>query len=345
MVAADVPRRRCKRSAQGPIRQCRVSEGPCQTVFASSAAKVVFLISFQGDEAHARASGVILSPDGYIGTNYHALQGADTLEIRYFADPTNSDDYQVFGAAKLLYADAERDIAILKVNTTALPFFDCPTRTACVARIGETVYAIGNPKGFNNTISEGIVSGRRVAGGEDLIQHTAAISHGSSGGALVDANGGLLGINTWAIAEEQNLNFAISAKYLWEALEVARHATTALKFPPEAPTEARQHRSGNAPDSPSSRSRKKKRRAVSQMREIADGIRQSAQGPLARFQAPELRRALKPLSRYDTDFRVYEPSPSGTCPDKVARSFGSPGSGIKGSSNRRAWWPLLLPPG
>ena len=103
-----------------------VSQRDPATYIASSAAKVVFLISFQGDEAHARASGVILSPDGYIGTNYHALQGADTLEIRYFADPTNSDDYQVFGAAKLLYADAERDIAILKVNTTALHFSTVP---------------------------------------------------------------------------------------------------------------------------------------------------------------------------------------------------------------------------
>jgi S1-C subfamily serine protease len=209
-----------------------------ETVFANSASKVVYLTTRRLGTLHATASGVILSADGYVGTNYHALQGADTAEVRFFADPTNAADYQSFGTAKLLYANSERDIAILKVNSSTLPFFACPTRTDCEARIGENVYAIGNPKGLSNTISEGIVSGLRADGGEELVQHTAPISPGSSGGALLDSNGNLLGMNSWQVTDAQNLDFAISTKHLLEALEAARHVTTALSFLPQASADA-----------------------------------------------------------------------------------------------------------
>ena len=208
-----------------------------EKVFASTASKVVFLITRSSGESRAHASGIILTADGYIATNYHALQGADAVEIRFFPDPGNSQDYLSFNGAKLLYADAERDIAIMKVTTKSLPFLECPARTGCQPRVGENVYAIGNPKGLTNTISGGIVSALRRDGGENIIQHTAPISPGSSGGALVDSDGNLLGMNSWQVADGQNLNFAISAKHLLESLETARHATTALDFPPEAPAE------------------------------------------------------------------------------------------------------------
>lgn len=206
-----------------------------ETVFASAAPKVVFLITRKSGELHARASGVILAPDGFIATNYHALQGADAVEIRFFANPKDSEDYQSFNGAKLLFADAQRDIAVLKVTSSSLPFLACSATMGCEPRVGETVYAIGNPRGLTHTISEGIVSALRTDGGEKVIQHTASISPGSSGGALVDSNGGLLGMNSWQVTEGQNLNFAISAKDLFEALRKARQSTSALSFPPEAP--------------------------------------------------------------------------------------------------------------
>lgn len=208
-----------------------------EVVFATAASKVVFLITRKSGELQARASGVVLTADGFIATNYHALAGADAVEIRFFPNAVDSENYQSFNGAKLLYADRERDIAILKVTSKSLPFLECPARTGCEPRVGETVYAIGNPKGLTNTISEGIVSALRADAGEDIIQHTAPISPGSSGGALVDSNGDLLGINSWQVTDAQNLNFAISAKYLFEALSKARQTTSALSFPPESSNE------------------------------------------------------------------------------------------------------------
>ncbi len=208
-----------------------------EQVFVKTASKVVFLIMSKSGEIHARASGVILTADGYVATNYHALQGADAVEIRFFPDPGDSENYKSFNGAKLLYADAERDIAVLKVNSDSLPFLQATNRLTGEPRVGETVFAIGNPKGLSNTISEGIVSALRAVGNEDVIQHTAAISPGSSGGALVDSDGALLGMNSWQVADAQNLNFAIAAKYIFGALAAAHHNTAALSFPPEAPAE------------------------------------------------------------------------------------------------------------
>ena len=123
-------------------------QSEAEKVFASTASKVVFLITRKSGELYARASGVILTADGYIATNYHALQGADAVEIRFFPNPNDSDNYQSFNGAKLLYADADRDIAVLKVKSNSLPFLECSAGPGCEPRVGETVYAIGNPKGL-----------------------------------------------------------------------------------------------------------------------------------------------------------------------------------------------------
>lgn len=97
-----------------------------ERVFAAAAPKVVFLLTRKAGELLAGASGIILTADGYIATNYHALQGADSVEIRYFRDPQDSQTYQSFDEAKLFYASAEYDVAVLKVNAKALPFLECP---------------------------------------------------------------------------------------------------------------------------------------------------------------------------------------------------------------------------
>jgi serine protease Do len=232
LVTTAKTQRNVSPNSPKPAPQQTVPSG-AEAVFAKSASKVVFLIARKSGKPHILASGVILSADGYIATNYHALQGADTVEIRFFPDPANSDDYRSFNTPKLLYADPDNDIAILKVGSNSLPFLQCGM--GCTARVGQKVYAIGNPKGLSNTISEGIVSALRATDSEDVIQHTAAISPGSSGGALVDLKGDLLGMNSWLVADGQNLNFAISANNLLQALTAARRARNPLSFPPAEP--------------------------------------------------------------------------------------------------------------
>jgi Trypsin-like serine proteases, typically periplasmic, contain C-terminal PDZ domain len=118
-----------------------------EKVYQGAAPKVVYLITRKSGELRARASGIILTADGYISTNYHALQGADAVEIRYFPDPEDPDNYQSFNGAKLLYADAKHDIAVLKVNAKSLPFLECSPNTNCEASHGPECIRDWQPKG------------------------------------------------------------------------------------------------------------------------------------------------------------------------------------------------------
>jgi serine protease Do len=155
-----------------------------------------------------QGSGVILSKDGYIVTNNHVIQDADSIRIR-------TNENKVI-AAKLIGADPNTDIAILKVDGEfpAMPLGDSDK-----LRVGEWILAIGSPMSENlaNTVTMGIVSakGRSNVGlveMEDFIQTDAAINPGNSGGALLNLDGELVGINT-AIASQtggfQGIGFAI----------------------------------------------------------------------------------------------------------------------------------------
>ncbi|MFY9329415.1 MAG: Do family serine endopeptidase [Georgfuchsia sp.] len=137
-------------------------------------------------------SGVIVSSDGYILTNYHVVEAADKIEVAL-----NSG--QKF-KARVIGADPESDIAVLKVTTEGkLPVMTFATPDSL--RVGDVVLAIGNPFGVGQTVTSGIVSalGRTHLGintFENFIQTDAAINPGNSGGALVDSNGNLVGINS-----------------------------------------------------------------------------------------------------------------------------------------------------
>ena len=136
-------------------------------------------------------SGVIVSPEGYILTNDHVVDGADEIEIA-LADGRKAP-------AKVIGTDPETDLAVLKVNLPNLPAITLGRMEE--ARIGDVVLAIGNPFAVGQTVTMGIISalGRNHLGintFENFIQTDAPINPGNSGGALVDTNGHLLGINT-----------------------------------------------------------------------------------------------------------------------------------------------------
>ena len=136
-------------------------------------------------------SGVIVSAAGYLLTNNHVIEGADDVEVS-LGDGRSAK-------AKIIGADPESDVAVLKIDLDKLPVIDFGDVDSLA--VGDVVLAIGNPFGVGQTVTSGIVSalGRNSLGiniFENFIQTDAAINPGNSGGALVDASGNLLGINT-----------------------------------------------------------------------------------------------------------------------------------------------------
>ena len=151
-------------------------------------------------------SGVIVSPDGFILTNNHVVEGADELTV------VLSDDREF--PAKVVGSDPKTDVAVVKIETAglqAITFADSDR-----LRVGDVVFAVGNPLDVGETVTMGIVSAKSrnvhilddVAGYEDFIQTDAAINLGNSGGALVDAKGRLVGINS-AIVSPSRGNIGI----------------------------------------------------------------------------------------------------------------------------------------
>jgi serine protease DegQ len=136
-------------------------------------------------------SGVIVTPDGYVLTNHHVVNGADDIQL-VLADGRRLP-------ARVRGTDPESDLAVLKAAGSDLPAITFGRHEEI--RVGDAVLAIGNPFGFGNSVSAGIVSalGRNQLGinrFEDFIQTDAAVNPGNSGGALVDAAGNLIGINS-----------------------------------------------------------------------------------------------------------------------------------------------------
>lgn len=131
--------------------------------------------------------------------------------------------------AALKYYDKTSDMAVLKIEDLgAFDFFNLIARNV---QVGERVYAIGNPRGLEQSMSDGIVSGLRNEDGRLWIQHSAPISPGSSEGALISSRGELLGINSWYGEGSQNLNFAVPASTLATAYTGARAMRGLLRFP------------------------------------------------------------------------------------------------------------------
>tara|TARA_R100001143_G_C3358951_1_gene134303 strand:+ start:1473 stop:2624 length:1152 start_codon:yes stop_codon:yes gene_type:complete len=162
-------------------------------------------------------SGVIVSRDGYILTNYHVIESADAIEVA-LSDGRVSN-------ARFVGADPETDLAVLKIEEEALPPIVWADTGA--ARVGDVVLAIGNPFGVGQTITIGIVSalGRNRLGinmYENFIQTDAAINPGNSGGALIDTQGRLIGINTAIYSEtggSLGIGFAIPAGIVQKVFE------------------------------------------------------------------------------------------------------------------------------
>jgi Do/DeqQ family serine protease len=175
-----------------------------------------------GDDTQRQSglgSGVVVSADGLVLTNNHVIESADEIEVAFFDGRKTR--------AKVVGADPESDLAVLKVVANGKPIAPITFAPAESLRIGDVVLAIGNPFGVGQTVTSGIVSalGRTHLGintFENFIQTDAAINPGNSGGALVDSNGHLVGINTAIYSQSggsMGIGFAIPVSLARSVME------------------------------------------------------------------------------------------------------------------------------
>jgi len=165
--------------------------------------------------AIALGSGVSISNDEIV-TNRHVIEGGKSWRVRQGGNTW---------PARIAFVDSGHDLCELRVSGLNAPAVI--TRTSSALSVGERVYSLGAPEGFELSLSEGLISGLRKFEGVSLIQTTAPISHGSSGGGLFDEEGKLIGITTFAIKDGQNLNFAIPTELV---LGLKDHPATELQL-------------------------------------------------------------------------------------------------------------------
>jgi len=177
--------------------------------------------SKQAVEQAGAGSGVIIAPDGYILTNDHVVANAQLLQA------TLEDGRTL--AAEVIGTDPATDLAVIRVSASGLPF--ATLGDSATLRVGQLVIAIGNPFGFQSTVSTGVVSalgralrsrsGRLI---ENIVQHSAPLNPGNSGGPLVDSRGRVVGVNTAIIMMAQGIGFAIPANTAkWVVSQLLTH--------------------------------------------------------------------------------------------------------------------------
>lgn len=199
-----------------------------QTARAQSTAQVarqalpaVVTVTTQGQSGEGSGSGFVLSSTGLVATNYHVIDKVHSAKVRL----QSGDVYRVEGVADF---DPVKDYAILKINAVDLPVLRVGNSNTL--QPGEDVIALGSPLGtFTGSVSTGVVSQVRQMGEHRMIQHTAAISPGSSGGPLLNATGEVIGLNTFQIEGGQSLFFALPVNYVRGALAGYRGGLVTLE--------------------------------------------------------------------------------------------------------------------
>jgi V8-like Glu-specific endopeptidase len=182
-----------------------------QELYKRASPAVVFITQVDAaGKTTSLASGFLVSPNGVVVTNHHVIdpdQGAVHIRVKV---PRGD----VFTDVRVIYAEQRRDFAVIAIKATGLPAL--PTGDSDKVEVGDRVIAIGNPKGLELTLTEGIVESVRLdpQNGYRFIQHQAPISPGSSGGPLLNMKGEVIGINAFGVRDAQNLNGAIPINYV-----------------------------------------------------------------------------------------------------------------------------------
>jgi S1-C subfamily serine protease len=208
------------------------------TIFqAATKASVVVVASDASGKPFSQGSGFLVSRDGKVITNLHVVQGAASAVVKF----PDGAFYEVEG---FLGADTSMDIVVLMLRTSSKEFPFLRFADVDQVAIGQHVIAIGSPMSLENTVSDGIVSAIRPARDLDprldpnlrVFQTTSPISPGSSGGALLNMHGEVIGVTSFGIESGQNLNFVIPISYAKPLMETDR-AKVLAQLPTEAPGE------------------------------------------------------------------------------------------------------------
>ena len=177
---------------------------------ASIALRSTVLIKTQS----ALGSGFVVD-EGQVATNYHVIDDMVRGTVELVGETTKHTITEVLGV------DRARDLAVIEVSGLRAPVL--PLGDSDTVQIGQEVYAVGNPRGLTGTFSDGIISAIRPEGNNlvagKVLQITAPISPGSSGGPVLDSNAEVIGVAVGAVVDGQNLNFAIPVNYLKDLLE------------------------------------------------------------------------------------------------------------------------------
>ena len=169
-------------------------------VVAHTKAAVVLIETDEG-----LASGFIIKPDGIIVTNYHVVADAKAMTVKL---PSGEEYRNVY----LLSSDPIDDLAFLKIEAVDLPTI--PLGNSNDVQVGEDVLLVGAPKGLEQTVSDGLISGIRIDNGVRILQTSAAASPGSSGGPLLNRRGEAVGVMSFKVVNGENLNFTIPINYV-----------------------------------------------------------------------------------------------------------------------------------
>lgn len=172
-------------------------------------------------KASGAGSGFVVTPDGYLLTNHHVVQNARDLRVSF------TDGSSVPGL--VLGSDPATDLAVVRAQATGLPY--STFGDSAQLKVGQLAIAMGNPLGFESSVSTGVIgalgrsmrseSGRLI---ENIIQHTAPLNPGNSGGPLLDSRARVLGVNTAIIAYAQGIGFAIPAHTAqWVLMQILSH--------------------------------------------------------------------------------------------------------------------------
>ena len=205
--AAQTPAAQVDRAMPGPAPVATPASSSPDKVFAAASPAVALIEVLDGSsKTISQGSGFFVSSDGLLVTNFHVISGGASANV-------HCADGSVFPVNGAVSVAPSSDLALLDVNTRGrqMPYL---TASWDLPAVGSRVFAIGNPRGMTNTLSDGLVSATRELDGFEgtLIQTTAPISPGSSGGPLLASDGTVIGVTTAGFDDAQNLNFAVPSE-------------------------------------------------------------------------------------------------------------------------------------